>query len=162
MTGATPQRCPALKDGFAWYEKLLARGGLAGMMVIGVVGIGVQSTAAAAGYLVFAAVGSVLVIYDLLCVYCPYPYQHSDCLFFPHPLLWSVVGQRTGAIPWFRRGLFLAVTGGLVVIPQFWLWANWPLFAAFWLVTVPLGRSFPLFFCRRCRHRRCPINRVEF
>ena len=158
MTDATPERCPALKDGFAWYEKLLARGLLAAMIGVGAVGTWIASPGAAVGYLAFAAVGGLLVVYDLLCVYCPYPYQRADCLFFPYPLLSRVLPQRTGAIGPVRKLLLVVVAAGLVLIPQYWLWGNWPLLAAFWLLTVPFGLAFPLYMCRRCRHVRCPAN----
>jgi hypothetical protein len=158
MSHAASQRCPALKDGFAWSEKLLARGLVAGMIGVGAVGVWVASPGAAAGYLAFAAAGGLLVVYDLLCVYCPYPYQHADCLFFPYPLVSRVVGQRAGTIGPVRKLLLVVVCAGLVLIPQLWLWGNWPLFAAFWLLAAALGPAFPLYYCRRCRHVRCPLN----
>lgn len=158
MTDATPQRCPALKDGFTWYEKLLTRGLLAGMIGVGAVGVWVASPGAAIGYLAFAAVGGLLVVYGLLCVYCPYPYQHADCLFFPYPLVSRVAPQRAGAIGPVRKLLLVAVSAGLVLVPQYWLWGNWPLLAAFWLLAAALATVFPSYYCRRCRHVRCPLN----
>ena len=160
MTNATPQQGPALKDDFTWYDKLLARGGVGGMVAIAAAGMWMQSPGAAIAYLAFAAIAALLVVYDLLCVYCPYPYQYADCLFFPHALVSRAVRQRTGAIGPARKLLMAAVSAGLVIIPQYWLWANWPMFVAFWLLAVPLGMAFPVYMCRRCRHTRCLANRA--
>jgi len=52
----------------------------------------------------------------------------------------------------------LVMRAGLVALPQYWLWGNWALLAAFWAVALPLGLLTPLRFCRRCRHQRCPLN----
>lgn len=159
MTDAAPGRCPALRDRFFWYEKLLARGGTAGVITVGTAGIWMVNPAAAIGYLVFAAVAGGLVVCDLLCAYCPYPYQQSDCLFLPYPCISRVVDRRTGPISPVRRGALIAVTAGLVAVPQYWLWGNWPWLAAFWLLAVPLGLAFPLHLCRRCRHAQCIAKR---
>lgn len=90
------ETCPACKDGFAWQEKLLVRAGLASLLCVGTIGIGRENLAVAVGYLLFALVGGLLLVYDFLCVYCPYPYKYSDCLFFPRQLLTHVVQRRTG------------------------------------------------------------------
>ena len=161
MNDATPQRCPALKDGFTWYEKLLVRGGSAGFVAIGAVGIYLDNPTVAAGYLLFAAVAGLLVIYDFFCVYCPYPYTYSDCLFFPHQLLSAVVKRRRGKIHWVRKALLVLTAAGLVLIPQYWLLHRWELLAGFWVVAVPLGLAFPLYFCGRCRHGQCPMSGVS-
>jgi hypothetical protein len=150
---------PGPKDRFAWYEKLAVRAVLAGMVGVGAVGIAVESPIAAAGYLLFAGVGGVLVIYDFLCVYCPYPFQHSTCLFFPRELLTLVVKQRPGGIPWVRKVLFLLTAGGLVLVPQYWLWGNWAVMAGFWVLAALLGLAFPAYYCRRCRHAGCVLCR---
>ena len=158
MSHATSQRCPALKDGFAWYEKLGIRGGLAGVVALGAIGIYLKSPAAAIAYLVLGSVGGALVIYDFLCVYCPYPYQYSDCLFFPRQLLTMVVSRRTGKIGAVRKALLVLTAALLVLMPQYWLWGQWGLMAGFWVLAAPLGLAFPLYFCPRCRHGACAMN----
>jgi len=160
MINAASKACPAWKESFTWYEKLLVRVGLAALLCLGTIGIGRESLAAAVGYLLFALAGGLLVVYDFLCVYCPYPYKYSDCLFFPHQLLTRVVGRRTGRISWSRKFLFLATAAGLVLIPQYWLWGNWALLAGFWTLAAAIGLAFGLHFCRRCRHGPCPLNRA--
>jgi len=149
-----------LKDGFAWYEKLFMRVGLAAVVGIGAVAIYHSNPPVAIGYLVFVGLGGLVVMYDSLCVYCPYPYKHSDCLFFPYQLVASVTTLRTTPITWSRKALSALVFMGIVAIPQYWLWGRWSLFAAFWTLTVAGGITVALRFCRYCRHRRCPMNLV--
>jgi hypothetical protein len=151
---------PALKDGFAWYEKLLARAGLAGMVLVGAIAIYLASPWAAVAYLLFGLVGGLLAIYDFLCVYCPYPYQYSDCLFFPAPLLTAIVKRRTGKIYWLRKALLVLIVAGLILVPQYWLWDNRALLAGFWALAAAIALAFPGYYCRRCRHGQCPLNRA--
>ena len=149
-----------LKDGFSWLEKLFMRGGLAAVVGIGVFAIYGSDPRVAIGYLMFVAIGGLVVIYDSLCVYCPYPYKHSDCLFFPYQLVTSVTTMRTTPISWFRKGLSALAFLGIVAIPQLSVWGQWGLFGAFWALTVVGGIAVPLHFCRHCRHGRCPMNLV--
>ena len=160
MSNATPPKCPVLKDRFSWYEKLLTRVGLVGLVGVGALGIYLESPAAASGYLAFALVGGLLVVYDCLCVYCPYPYEHSDCLFFPPQLVTGVVKRRTGKIHWLRKVLLLVTAAGLVLIPQYWLWGRWGLLALFWILAALIGVAFAVYYCPRCRHGGCPMNRA--
>jgi len=149
-----------LKNGFSLIEKLAMRGGLAAVVGIGAFAIYGSNPGAALGYLVFVALAGLVVMYDSLCVYCPYPYKHSDCLFFPYQLVVSVTTMRTTPISWFRKGLSALAFLGIVAIPQYWLWGQWSLSAAFWALTVLGGIAVPLHFCRHCRHGRCPMNMV--
>jgi len=158
MSQPSCPRRPALMDGFAWYQKLIMRAGLGAIVALGTAGIYLENRTAAAAYLFFGAVGALLVVYDLVCVYCPYPFQHSDCLFFPYQLLARVTGLRAGAIPLWRKGLAALVFGGLIAVPQYWLWGHWGLMAGFWAVAAVLGPFMAMGFCRRCRHYRCPLN----
>jgi hypothetical protein len=147
-----------VKDGFSWIEKLLMRGGLAAVVGIGAFAIYRIDPPAAVGYLVLVALGGLAVMYDSLCVYCPYPYKHSDCLFFPYQLVASVTTMRTTPIPPFRKALSALAFLGIVAIPQYWLWGQWGFLAAFWALTAAGGIAVPLHFCRHCRHSRCPMN----
>jgi hypothetical protein len=160
MANPTPERCPALKDRFAWYEKLLVRVALAALVGVALTGIYVESRVAALAYAVFAAVGGLLVVYDFLCVYCPYPYEYADCLFFPRQLLTLVVKRRSGRISRIRKALLLLVAAGLAIVPQYWLWRNWEFLAAFWILALLVGLSFGLHYCPRCRHGECVLNRA--
>ena len=151
-----------LKNGFAWHEKLAMRGGLAIVVGIGALAIYWNDPTAATGYLLFVVLASLIVMYDSLCVYCPYPFKHSDCLFFPFQLVASVATRRTNSIPGWRNALSALAFLGIVAIPQYWLWGQWALFATFWLFILVGGIAVPLTFCQHCRHGRCPMNLVKF
>ncbi len=150
-----------LKDSFAWHEKLLMRAGLAAVVGIGTFAIYGSNPLAAVGYVLFVALGGLTVMYDSLCVYCPYPFRNSDCLFFPYQLVASLTKLRAGPIPWYRNAASGLAFLGIVAIPQYWLWGQWTPFAMFWALTVVGGITVPLHFCRRCRHQRCPMNLVS-
>ena len=149
-----------LKDHFSWYEKLVARGCLAGAIITAGVGIARESKGVAVGYTVFVVLGGLLVVYDSFCVYCPYPFKFSDCLFYPYQLVARPARLRDGKIHWARQAVSAVVFGGIFAIPQYWLWGNWGLLAIFWGLTLPLILLLPLHLCRRCRHGRCPISRA--
>lgn len=150
-----------LISGFTWYDKLAMRGGLAVVVGIGTFAIYGNNPVAAAAYLLFVALGGLVVMYYSLCVYCPYPYKHSDCLFFPYQLVASVTTMRPGSISLFKNALSGSAFFGIVAIPQYWLWGQWPQFAVFWVLVLVGGITIPRRFCRRCRHGRCPMRLVK-
>jgi hypothetical protein len=150
----------ALRDGFAWYEKLIARACLGGMVFAAALAMPQDNKPIALGYLAFVAVAGAIVIYDALCVYCPYPFKHSDCLFYPYQLVARFARLRLGRISWVRKAVTAVAFGGIFSVPQYWLWGKWGLFALLWALSLPLAALIPLHLCRRCRHERCPMNRV--
>ena len=160
MNGCPREPLSPLKDHFSWYEKLIARACLAGAILTAGVGIYRENKSIAIGYAVFIALGSLLVIYDSLCVYCPYPFTHFDCLFYPYQIVARFAKLRDGTIHWTRKVASALVLAGIFALPQYWLWGNWGLFALFWGLTLPLAFLVPLHLCGRCRHGRCPLNRT--
>lgn len=160
MTTSASKPCPSLKDGFAWHEKMIARTCIGGIVFAGAIAMYQENRAIALSYLAFVAVAGAIVIYDALCVYCPYPSKYSDCLFYPYQLVARFVPLRGGRIPWVRKAVTAVAFGGIFAFPQYWLWGNWGLFALFWALTLPLAALIPLYLCRRCRHERCPMNWV--
>jgi len=160
MNTCSQQSLSPLKDQFSWYEKLAARACLAGVILAAATGIYQENKTAAVGYVVFVAIGALLVVYDSLCVYCPYPFQYSDCLFYPYQIVARLAKLRSGKIHWARQAVTVLVFGGMFAIPQFWLWGHWVLFAVFWGLTLLLAILMPLYLCGRCRNRRCLANRA--
>ena len=160
MNASPAASCARRKDGFTWYEKLVARGGLGGAILAGAAAIYSTSVTWAGGYLLLSALGGLLVVYDFLCPYCPYPFRYSDCLFYPYQLLAWFTKIRGGRIPWARNLGTVAAFGIMFAGPQYWLWGQWILFALFWGCTLPLTLLLPLHLCRRCRHERCPLHHV--
>ncbi len=161
MTGSPGERLSPPKDSFSWHEKLIARACLAGAILTAAAGMYRQNKSIAIGYAALLAIGSALVIFDSLCVYCPYPFAHSDCLFYPYQLVARFARMREGKIYWARQAVTVLVFSGVFAIPQYWLWGNWVLFAVFWGLTLPLALLLPLHLCRRCRHKRCLANRAH-
>ncbi len=157
---SSPPSLP-LKDHFTWYEKLIARGCLGGAILVAAIAMYLDNPAVTVGYLVLAAFGGAAVVYDFLCVYCPYPFRYSDCLFFPHQLLSTFAGLRSEGIDWLRKAGMTAVFAAIFAVPQYWLWGRWGLLTAFWGLTLPLAMLIPLHICRRCRHEQCPMNCVH-
>jgi hypothetical protein len=160
MNTCPQQPFSQLKDHFSWHEKLTARASLAGVVLTAGVGIYQENKGAAVGYVTFVALGALLVVYDSLCVYCPYPFRYSDCLFYPYQLVARFARLRDGRIHWARQAVTTLVFGGMFAIPQYWLWGNWSLFAVFWGLTLPLALLLPLYLCGHCRNERCLANRA--
>ncbi len=159
MNGCPTEPASPLKDRFSWWEKLIARACLAGVLLTAGLGIYRENKAIAIGYMAFVALGALLVVYDFLCVYCPYPFRYSDCLFYPYPLVARFAKMRPERIHWARHAVTVLVFGGMFAIPQYWLWGNWVLFAVFWGLALPLAMLLPLHLCGRCRNERCLANR---
>lgn len=151
---------PAPKEHFAWYEKLIARTCLAGILLAAVMSIYPASPGVAIGYVVFVALGGLVVVYDALCVYCPYPFTYADCLFYPSWLAARFARLRAGPIPWTRKAASALVFAVIFAVPQYWLWGNWTAWAIFWGSTVLLAILVPMHLCARCCHYRCPLNRT--
>jgi len=160
MNTSASKPCPFLKDRFAWYEKLIARTCVGGIVVAGALAIDQDSRPIALSYVALVAAAGAIVIYDALCVYCPYPFKYADCLFYPYQLVARLTSLRSGRISSLRKAVTALAFGGIFAVPQYWLWGNWGLFAVFWALTLPLAVLIPLHLCRRCRHGRCPMNRA--
>jgi hypothetical protein len=62
MTSCPRQPFPPLKDHFSWYEKLIARACLAGVLLTAVGGIYWENKSIAIGYVAFVALGGLLVV----------------------------------------------------------------------------------------------------
>ncbi len=156
MTG----RCE-MKDGFGTHEKILMRGGFVAMILIAFIAILMHSVSAAVVYLVCGMIGGMLVIYRFLCVFCPYPYHFSDCLFMPYWMISAVAKEREGEPGAADMAGFTIVAMILIVFPQYWLLQHVGLAVAFWVITIFFAVAFPMIYCNRCRHQRCMFNRAR-
>ena len=149
-----------LKYSFAWYEKLSMRIGMAVAVGIGTFAIYQSDPVQAAGYLSFVVFGVFVVMYDSLCMYCPHPAEHEDCLLFPHQFVASGAKLHSQPIPRSKKVFSALAFLGIVAIPQYWLWGQWSLLALFWLLTVSGGVFIYSHFCRRCRRPYCAVKLV--
>ena len=160
MTTCPRQRFLPLKNHFSWYEKLIVRTCLAGVVLAAGIAVYRENKGVAIGCAAFVALGALLVVYDSLCVYCPYPFKYSDCLFYPYQFVAHVAKLHEGRIHWARQAVTVLVFGGMFAIPQYWLWGKWVLFTVFWGSTLPLAMLLPLYLCGHCRNGRSLANRA--
>jgi type IV secretory pathway TrbL component len=49
---------------------------------------------------------------------------------------------------------------GIVLLPNLWLVSDPLLLMLFWLLALPTLMVFPIYYCRRCRHVECPLNKA--
>jgi hypothetical protein len=146
-------------DRFTLKERLLCRAGWYGCLIVGTCGIYLQAPIWAVIYLGFSLVAFAAVILPGLCAHCPYPSRHSTCLFLPPTLLnrfypYQGPHMRPSAKIWIA-----AAMAGIVIMPQLWLVDRISLLILFWLLALPVLAAFPVYYCRRCRHFDCPLNK---
>lgn len=150
-----------LTDRFSLKERLLIRVGWYGFMIAGIWGIFVQAPVWAVIYFLYSLVAFALVILPGLCAHCPYPSEYSTCLFLPPALVNRFYPYKGPQMHPAAKILVLITMAGIIVMPQFWLIANFPLFLLFWLLALPTIATFPMYYCKRCRHFDCPMNKVH-
>lgn len=149
-----------LKDGFQPHEKIIMRIGLAAMILLAFFAILMHSVSAAVVYIVCSGVGGLLVVYRFLCVYCPYPYHFSDCLFMPPKMVSALAKEREGECGAGDMAGTTIVMLILIVFPQYWLLKHTGMAVAFWAIAIFFAIAFPAIYCNRCRHKRCMFNRA--
>jgi len=153
--------CIKLLDGFTLAQKIVLRLLLAAFLAVGACGVFLQSAPWGWAYLGVVVLTQFFMVLPALCGHCPYPRQHGDCLFMPAGLMRRLVKYRGPAI---SRGEVLLLGLALpaaMLLPQYWLSMNPPLFILFWVLVLAFLACFPFYLCKRCRHRGCPANRVK-
>lgn len=110
-------------------------------------------------YVVLIALSFILVAYSW-CAKCP-------CRLRSCTHIW--LGRLTKVLPqrepgpytfWDSIGAFVYITG-LHLLPQPKLWQNKALFVLFWVLALATFLVGPLYACKLCEHRHCPMNRKE-
>ena len=129
--------------------------------VVGLIAVFLHSALWGWIYLGFLTLGQALLVVSNLCARCPYPYEYDDCLLIPAGLLKALVPRRDSPMGPGGRAALLVGAGGLVVIPQYWLFQEPLLLILFWAFLLPFLGFFVLYLCRHCRHTGCPANRTE-
>ena len=161
MEDAQRKQCIPLKDGFSLVDKILMRLGFYGFLLVAIAAIFRASPMWAIIYLAFSGAAALLVVYNLLCVYCPYPYEYATCLFFPHFIVSKVAKRRPGSMGRIDTIGVSVATIVLLAYPQYWLYRDVRFAVAFWALALPTLVAIPIRYCRRCRHRACTFNRVK-
>lgn len=160
MTSQTGREREELIQKFPSIEKSLARIGFYGYILIGVYGIYLYSVLWTILYIGFVALGFVFVVMFCLCSHCPYPYEYSDCLFLRYRLITRLFQYRPRPMSFLEKVGLVGVFAGSVLIPQYWLFKTPLLLVFFWIFCLSTAVAFPLYYCRRCVHFRCPFNMV--
>jgi hypothetical protein len=150
-----------LIDKFSVAEKILARTGFYGFIIIGAYGIYSQSILWGIAYTLFVLLGSIFGLPYYFCSHCPYPYKYSDCLFTPFWLIARQQEFRPGQLTISDKICSAVIGAGLVLIPQYWLFKNHSVLILFWIFCALTLVSFPIYYCKRCRNFKCPFNSVS-
>jgi hypothetical protein len=160
MSPETNHHC-TLIDRFSFKEKLLMRTGWYGFMAVGFYGIYRQDPLWALLYAAASLLGFAVIVLPCLCAHCPYPSEYDTCLFLPPALLRLFYPYRGPRMSLAGKAATLAALGGMVIMPLFWLINNILLLLVFLLIGLPVLATFPLRYCRRCRHESCPMNKAR-
>jgi hypothetical protein len=160
MCSQNCQKNIKLHDGFTITEKILLPGLWYVYVAIGAYAIFAESITWGLIYLAFCTFGFFVGILYTLCAHCPYPYEYSDCLFFPHKFIKKLYRHRPGPLTMpDKTGLWISLLG-TVILPQYWLLNNASLLILFWVFCIPAWASLPLYLCKKCRNFECPINKA--
>jgi len=155
------QQAIKLHDGFTLAEKILLPGSWYIYVFIGAYAMFMESIPWGLIFLAFCTLGFFVGILYTLCAHCPYPYEYSDCLFFPHKFIKKLFRHRPGPLAILDKiGLCVSLAGA-VIFPQYWLFKNPVLLILFWVFCIPAWASLPLYLCKRCRNFECPINMAK-
>jgi hypothetical protein len=132
------------------------------MGVLGTVGILLEDWIWTAPYIVFYWYGIPgIVMRHLNCPRCPHLHEYGDCLQAPASLARFLVKKRkVHAFSVLERGLFYSIFILIPVYPIYWLRSDLALLVPFLLMAVMWYCGQFFYFCRKCRVRECPFNRV--
>ena len=159
MNSQNSAQCKLI-DRFSLTERIIMRTGWYGFMAVAAVGIYKQSPFWAAVYAGYSILGFALVILPGLCAHCPFPAKHGTCLFLPPSFVTRFYPYKGPKMsPMGKFGALVVVTG-VVVIPLFWLVSDPPMLILFLLFGLPTLAVFPIYYCKRCRHFDCPLNKA--
>lgn len=149
-----------LIDHFSLVEKVLMRLGLGGCTIMGAYVILSANILLGIIYIVLGILGLVVVT-RALCTRCPYPYQYSDCLFFPFKWIKKLYKFRPSPPNFWDKLAIIVGMGIIFLIPQYWLFKNKILFIIFWIVAIILLLRISVYLCKHCRNFNCPFNMVS-
>ena len=150
----------ALIDRFSLKERIVMRIGWSGFMSVGAWTIYKQNPFWTWAYVAYGLLGFALVVLPSMCARCPYPYKRSTCLFVPPAILRKFYPYQGPNMTTAGKTAAFATMAGMVILPNFWLVNDIPLLMIFWLLGIPILAAFPMHYCSRCRHFRCPMNKV--
>lgn len=153
--------CP-LAGKFSLWEKIYAQSSFIAMGIFGTVGIILEAWIWVIPYIIVYWYGILgVVVRHLTCTRCPHLYEYGDCLqASPTTIKWLIKKRKTTPFSAFEKFLFYTIFILIPTYPLYWLRLNPILLSAFWITASMwyLGQFF--YFCKRCRVKECPFNRV--
>ncbi len=161
MNHTTCKQSIKLHDKFSLIEKALLPTGWYIFVFIGFYAILSESIKWGIAYLLFCNVGFFFGTLSTLCARCPYPYEYSDCLFFPHRFIKKLFRYRPEPMTRFDKIVLSTSLLGMVIFPQYWQVKNITLLILFWVFCIPAWASLFFYLCKRCRNYACPINQAK-
>ena len=151
----------SLIDRFPLKHRIIMQTGWYGFIAIGLAGVALQSQLWALIYFVFVIASFFFMVLPSLCSHCPYPEKHDTCLFLPPSLIRKFYPYRGPRMSRTESLTTLLGLAGIVIFPQAWLYHSPLLFIIFWAFCLPSIIAFPLYYCKRCRHEKCPMNNAR-
>jgi hypothetical protein len=152
---------PALRDHFGLGERIAIWISFYGAIAVGTVGIWQVSPAWSVTYLLLVVLGLLGPIVYGLCSHCPYPHHLNQCLFLPPSLVRRLYSYRGPKMSPLDGLLFLVPFAAIFLAPLIWLYNQPVWLAAFVVLILPAAAAPAFYYCRRCRHVGCPVNRVR-
>lgn len=151
-----------LAEGFSFWEKVWAQVSFFALGIAGTAGIIRADWPWVLPFLILYAYGVLgVVVRHLACPRCPHLYVYNDCL-QAHPAVTRLFIKKQKQTPMSRKEkvLFIIIFLGIALYPLYWLRSQ-PVLLAVFLASMFAwyGGQF-LYFCKRCRVKSCPFNRV--
>ena len=152
---------PALKERFGLGERVLVWSSFYGAIAVATAGIWRASPAWAATYLLLTIVGLFGPVIYGLCSHCPYPHHLNQCLFLPPALVRRLSPYRGPRMNPVDGVMFLVPFAAMFLVPLIWLLRQPAWLVVFLVLALPAVVAPAFYYCRRCRHVGCPVNRVR-
>ncbi len=147
---------------FSFWEKLWAQGSFFVMQIVGTAGIARADWHWLVPYLAVAWYGMPgLIMRHVICPRCPHLYVYGDCLQFPPKWTkWLIKERKNTPLSTVEKATFWLVALAIPLYPLYWLSSQPVLLAVFVASAIMWFSGQLLYFCKRCRVRKCPFNRV--
>ena len=148
---------------FSIWEKVWAQGSFAAMGIAGAVGIILEDWIWVIPYAIIGGYGIPgIVMRHLTCPRCPHLYEYGDCLQAPPGMTkWLIKRRKTHPFSAAEKFLLFLIAVLIPGYPLYWLWSNKWLLIVFLISAVMWFSGQLLYFCKRCRVKQCPLNRVR-
>lgn len=157
----TDERC-FLAGKFKLWEKIYAQVCFFGIGIIGTVGIILVDWFWVFPYIFIIWYGIPGIVQrHLVCPRCPHLHEYGDCIQL-HPSITKrlIKKRKTGPFTALEKFLFYTIFILIPIYPIYWLLRNKLLLVGFIICAIGWYSGQFFYFCKRCRVKVCPFNRV--